>query len=202
MPLLLRTEVVAIEGRDWVQAVVIRSAEGERRIETDGVIVTGQFRPEAALLRVSHIRVDRRTGGPEVDQFGRCSDPSYFAAGNLLRTVETAGWCWAEGRAVARSILFARAQGFQDEPGRSAQLDGDALAWVMPQRLAASDGRNAAFPTIQLRARRAARGRLVLVAEETEIFGRATSLVPERRLAVPLPPDVSTVRVSFSESAD
>jgi NADPH-dependent 2,4-dienoyl-CoA reductase/sulfur reductase-like enzyme len=202
VPLLLRTEIVAIEGRDWVESVVVRSPEGERRIETDGVIVTGKFRPEAALAWASHLRVDPRTGGPEVDQFGRCSDPSYLAAGNLLRTVETAGRCWAEGRAVARSILLARAHKLPEGPGSSVQLDGDALAWVMPQRLARSDGAHAALPKLQLRARRAARGRLALSADGHEISGGAADLLPERRLELPLPTAGSTFSVSFSEAAD
>lgn len=33
---------------------------------------------------------------PRIDQFGRCSDPAYFAAGNLLRPIETAGWSFRE----------------------------------------------------------------------------------------------------------
>ena len=202
MPLLLRSEIAAIEGRDRVTAVLIRSAEGERRIETDGVIVTGLFRPEAALLQASHIRVDPRTGGPEVDEFGRCSDPSYFAAGNLLRTIETAGWCWAEGRAVARSMLRARSHALPQGPGDPIDVQGDALAWVMPQRLAADHDKDAALAMLQLRAGRAARGRLALSVGGEEIFSRAVNLLPERRLSVPLPSNVSAVRVSFSEAAD
>ena len=76
----------------------------------DGVILTGEFTPESALLRMGHIEVDPATGGPVVDQYGRCSDPVYFAAGNLLRPVETAGWSWREGRAVA-AVLAADLDG-------------------------------------------------------------------------------------------
>src|SRR3546814_7294688 len=53
--------------------------------------------PEATLVRMGHLAFDPHSGGPVVDQFGRCSDPAYFAAGNLLRPVETAGWSWREG---------------------------------------------------------------------------------------------------------
>ncbi len=107
VPLRLGTELRAIEGRERVEAVVVRGPGEEERIEADGGVVTGLFRPEAALLAASHPCLDPRTGGPEVDEFGRCSDPAFFAAGNLLRTVETAGW-WSEGRAVADAMLRAR----------------------------------------------------------------------------------------------
>jgi hypothetical protein len=201
VPLLLRTEVVAIEGREWVEAVVVRSAEGERRLDADGVIITGLFRPEAALLRASHIRVDSRTGGPEVDEFGRCSDPCYFAAGNLLRTVETAGWCWAEGRAVARAMLRARSHRLPEGPGQPVELAGEALAWVMPQRLAGG-GADRALPALQLRARYAAQGRIAVTTPGQEIFSRAVRLLPERRLLAPVPGDASGLRVSFVETPD
>src|SRR5581483_1337469 len=64
---------------------------------------TGQFRPENALLANSPVAIDRGTLGPSIDQYWRSSDPAYFAAGNLLRGIETAGQCWREGRAAARA---------------------------------------------------------------------------------------------------
>ncbi len=198
VPLLTQTEVIAVEGRDWVEAVFLRGPQGERRIEADGLLVTGCFRPEAALLVGSHLTLDSRTGGPEVDEFGRCSDPAFFAAGNLLRTVETAGWCWAEGCAVAHAMLRARVGDLPWGPGLRLDLSGEALAWVVPQRLA-GDGRQAALPQLQLRARRAARGRLSLRLAGQEIAGRNLCLRPERRILLPLPGDRMVGTVTFEE---
>ena len=103
---------------------------------------------------------------------------------------------------MARSILRARSRGLPEGPGHPVDLEGDALAWVMPQRLAANGDKEAALAKLQLRARHAARGRLAVTALGNEIFGRAVSILPERRLSVPLPSDGSAVRVSFSEAAD
>lgn len=200
VPLLYWTEIVAIEGREHVEAVVLHGLEGERRIETDGVVVTGRFQPEAALLAESHLVTDLRTGGPEVDEFGRCSDPSFFAAGNLLRSIETAGWCWTEGQAVAGAILRARTGSLPNGPGVRVDLEGEALAWVVPQRLA-GDGHNAALPTLQLRVRRPARGRLRLDADGREVAARDATILPERRLTVPLPPFASSLTLSFAEES-
>ena len=47
--------------------------------------------------------MDPGSRGPSIDQYGRCSDPAYFAAGNVLRAVETAGWSYAEGVGVGRN---------------------------------------------------------------------------------------------------
>ena len=49
---------------------------GAATIACDGVLLTGCFVPEAALVRASHLVLDPGSGGPAVDQFGRCSDPT------------------------------------------------------------------------------------------------------------------------------
>lgn len=198
VPLLLSTVLAAIEGRDHVEAVLLRGPGGERRVETDGVILTGRFRPEAALIRASHLRWDPRAGGPEVDEYGRCSDPAFFAAGNLLRTVETAGHCWSEGRAVARAILAARAGRLPPGPGRPVRLEGGALAWVVPQRLAGEA--DAALAALQIGLARPARGRLVLRAAGAERAVREGRLLPERRMRLPLPPAGLEATVALEET--
>ena len=184
VPLLLRTDVVAVEGRERVEAVALRGPGGERRLEADGLLATGLFRPEAALLAGSHLRLDPATGGPEVDEFGRCSDHAFFAAGNLLRTVETAGWCWAEGRAVARAML--RADALPSGPGQRVAVEGDAIRWALPQRLVG--GSEPALPALQIHAAREGRARLSIRAGGREVAARAGAWRPERRLLLPLPP--------------
>lgn len=198
VPLLLSTDLLAIEGREHVEAVLLHGPWGERRVKTDGVILTGRFRPEAALIRASHLRWDPRAGGPEVDEYGRCSDPAFFAAGNLLRTVETAGHCWSEGRAVARAILAARAGRLPAGPGRPVSLEGEALAWVVPQRLAGEA--DAALGALQIGLARPARGRIVLRAAGAERAVREGRLLPERRLRLPLPPAGIDATVALEET--
>ena len=83
-------------------------AAGRRRrratIACDGVLLTGCFVPEAALVRAGHLELDPGSGGPVIDQFGRCSDPTWFAAGNVLRPVETAGWSFREGQRIGACV--------------------------------------------------------------------------------------------------
>jgi len=57
-----------IVGGDTVEAIEFNDANGKfQRIETDGIIVSGRFRPESTLLRESHLEVDANTGGPISD---------------------------------------------------------------------------------------------------------------------------------------
>ena len=127
VPLFLNSRIIKILGKERVHAVQITDKHGNiREMACDGVLFTGQFTPESILARMSHIELDYETGSPVVDQFGRCSDPVYYAAGNVLQyhpdsdkaaaaplyytadnrplPVDVAGKCWNEGRLTAQWI--------------------------------------------------------------------------------------------------
>lgn len=186
VPLHLRTSLLAVEGEARVRAVILRHSDcSEERLETDGLILTGAFRPEASLVRSSHLAFDPATGGPEVDEYGRCSDPCYFAAGNLLRPVETAGWSWTEGVAVAAAMRRALDGGLPGGPGLRLRMTGDALRYAMPQRIAGGDA--PALTHLQIRLDRPARGELSLHAGGLLLARRRIDGLPERRILLPLP---------------
>jgi hypothetical protein len=166
----------------------VETATGaSRRIEADGVIVTGGFVPEATLLAGSHLERDPRTGGPVVDEFGRCTDPAVFAAGNLLRPVETAGWSWAEGRRAGAAIAESLAGRLPDPAGAvTVTVGGEPLRYVVPQRHVGGGDPATRHDVFQLRVTRRASGRLSLRADDREIWSKRVSSLPERRITVPL----------------
>ncbi|MDK3019084.1 NAD(P)/FAD-dependent oxidoreductase [Pseudodonghicola flavimaris] len=182
VPLWRDTRLLAIHGQSQVESVTVETGGNTRRIACDGVIVTGGFRPENALLRAAGLAVDPGSLGPVIDQYGRLSDPAYFAAGNLLRGIETAGWCGREGRRVARAIAQALA-GQLPDPALSRPLacETDAVAFALPQRLSPG-GPAPAFDRLQLRLRRPYRGDIALNGARFHIASR-----PERRILRKLP---------------
>src|SRR3546814_10936179 len=95
IPLHLGTDLVAIHGTRRVEGVTLRRADGtESTLETDGVIVTGGFTPDATLDRLGPRALHPASGVPVIDHFGRFPDPAFFATANLSRPVEAAGGCW------------------------------------------------------------------------------------------------------------
>ncbi|KEJ89824.1 NAD(P)/FAD-dependent oxidoreductase [Sulfitobacter donghicola] len=103
--LLTQTRLVQINGDKTVEGVTIAGPDGQtKQIACDGVILSGDFTPEAALARSGHLEIDLATGGPHVDQWSQCSDPTYFATGNLLPPIKTAGKSWAEGRKIGQQV--------------------------------------------------------------------------------------------------
>jgi NADPH-dependent 2,4-dienoyl-CoA reductase/sulfur reductase-like enzyme len=202
VPVMTSTALVAIHGKTKVEAVEIEQAGKRRRIDCDGVVFTGQFRPETAVLATSHLAIDSGTGGPMIDQYWRASDPAYFAAGNLLRPVETAGVAFAEGRAVAESIAAALA-GKLPEAGRMIALNAPApLAYFYPQRITLPLGPVSPL-LMKARIQRRTKGRLRLLANGRELWSRSMTALPERRLSVPvdrLPRgEVEDIAVDFIE---
>jgi thioredoxin reductase len=186
VPVRLRTDIAAIHGRTRVEGVTLATPWGAEDIATDGVIVSGGFRPDAALLRGSHLEVDAASGGPAIDGWGRLSDPAYFAAGNILRGVETAGWCWAEGRRTARAMAAALDGRLPAPGGAWINLTHRALQLSVPQRLGAG-GPDMAHDRLQVRLSAPVRGTLLLQRDGQTLASVKLNSRPERRISLPLP---------------
>jgi thioredoxin reductase len=186
VPVLLNTGLLRILGHAQVEGVEIDRGHGPERLDCDGVVFTGRFRPENALLAGSHLAVDPGTQGPVIDQFWRCSDPAFFAAGNLLRGIETAGRCWREGRAAARAIAAMLQGKLPDGDSIPVQAAG-ALSYVYPQRLVPEDPIDAELLFFG-RARAATKGAIVLRGDDAVIWSRKIDALPERRIPWPVSP--------------
>ncbi|HHL19990.1 MAG TPA: FAD-dependent oxidoreductase [Aliiroseovarius sp.] len=187
IPLLTGTRVLEILGESTVSGLRVAGPDGaERVLDCDGVVLSGQFTPESALARCGHLAVDPATGGPVVDQWGRATDPAYFVTGNLLRPVETAGWSWAEGQRTGGWVARDLAGGLaKPEATLELEVTGDALKYVMPQRLVLP-GAASAMTHLQFRVTRPVRGALVAIGKPGVVWQRKIHARPERRLLVPV----------------
>jgi thioredoxin reductase len=57
VPIHLQSDIAAIHGRTRVEGVTLATPAGPLDLPADGVIVSGGFRPDAALLRGSRWRL-------------------------------------------------------------------------------------------------------------------------------------------------
>lgn len=187
IPIRFGAKNLRILGNRTVEAVEYQDPNGgTQTIQTDGVIVTGQFRPESALLRASHLALDPGTGGPSIDQFGRASDPSYFCTGNLLRPVETSAWCWHEGVATASRVAQDLRAPIGDCKSIPIGISSPSIRFAVPQRLSQTDAPGA-MEMMQIRLTQPSSGYLCLSSAGNEIWGDYFQSRPERRLLAPLP---------------
>ncbi len=182
----LNTRLVGIQGDKTVAAVEVEDAAGVRReIACDGVILSGQFTPESTLARMGHLAVDPATGGPVVDQFGRCSDPAYFATGNLLRPVETAGWSWNEGCQTGQRVVDDLDGGLVEAVETvSINVAGPLIKYAMPQCLAV--GQTGGMGALQLRFDGDAKGQVVGESGGKTVGRWPVNTRKERRVLLPI----------------
>jgi len=197
IPVRKGAELVDIRGATRVEAVSIRRNGRVSPIVCDGVLLTGQFTPEASLCRQSPLGVDAGSAGPAIDQDGRTANPIYFAAGNVLRGLDTGGWCFREGRAVGAAIAEDLAA--NRNPGEAVPVTfDDPVKLVVPGLLRRDGLFNPALRDFQLRVIRRVRGRLSLFLDGREVWHRRGVWMPERRILVPIPPDaLRAERVHF-----
>ena len=135
VPVLGHADVVRIEGRERVEAVVVRdrSTRAETRLACDTVVTTGDWIPDHELARSGGLELDRGTLGPAVDASLRTSAPGVFAVGNLLHPVETADVAALDGVHVVATVHdWLETGGLR----RGVRVTGQApLRWVSPQYL-------------------------------------------------------------------
>jgi len=135
-PILTKTQVSNIFGRPRLEAIEITDVEtGKTRlIECDTVVFTGDWIPENELARRGDVETRKPSLGPQVDSLLRTSQVGVFAAGNLLRGVETADWAAFEGRGAARSIDRYLENGSWSSDRLGIQPEAP-LAWIYPNVL-------------------------------------------------------------------
>jgi hypothetical protein len=103
-------------------------------VDCDTVVFTGDWIPENDLARTGEVDTLKPSLGPQVDGVFRTSRPGVFAAGNLLRGVETADWAAIEGRAAARSM--ARWLDHAEWSANRLEVQAEApIGWVCPSVL-------------------------------------------------------------------
>ena len=203
---LMDTELTRIEGTERISGVVLRHASGrEERLACDGIVFSGRFVSEATLARMGHIEVDPASGGPVADQFGRCSDPYYFSAGNMLHPADSAGRCWREGVETAEHIARSL-QGDLPAPDSATRIRPAApvIRYAVPQRLV-PDRRPMAEVPVRVCFSGEARGTLLLRDGESGILSQRTRALPEKQVILRvsqrmLRPDRDTLDLGFRES--
>lgn len=189
VPIHLSSTVEDIRGAERVESVALRGPSGQRSIDCDTVIFSGDFIPDAALLPGSGIDLAAATSGPSVDQYGRTSETGIFAAGNVLRAVESSGRAAIEGARVGANAA-AFLQGQLAWPRNTARIRlGEGLSYVVPQRWASSDGHGGALRALPVSLRASAdirRGRLCLSDDGRDVWtGGVAKILRHRRLSLP-----------------
>jgi hypothetical protein len=192
VPVHLNTSIVKILGQQRVSGVKVRDTNTgkTRTLECDGLVFSGQFIAESSLMRSSHLQTDPQTGNPVIDQYGRCSDPDFFATGNMTHPVETAGYCWTDGVQTAHHI-YSSLSGLLDREDRRITISvaSPQIKYIVPQLLAlpGDNSAQAGMKNLRLRFKEPSHGRLSMQTDSSELVAKSVHALRERRVELPLP---------------
>lgn len=190
IPFHAQTRLVEILGQGRVEAVMLQTGGTVRKLACDGVLFTGQFVPETALLQNMDDGVPQGGAGALIDQDGRLDNPRHFAAGNVLRGIETGGWAFREGRAVGHAV----AQDLLSPPVAIAGVQvryAPPIKLVVPGLIRPGFLGPPAFSRFQLRVSRPVRGVISLQLDGVAVWQKQGQWLPERRILVPIPHQAS-----------
>ncbi|MFF7178509.1 FAD-dependent oxidoreductase [Streptomyces sp. NPDC008121] len=180
-PLLTGATVTEILGRGRLTGVGVAYDDGRRgTVRCDTAVFTGDWIPEHELARTGGVPLDPATRGPAVDGSFRTATTGVFAAGDVLRGVESAATAAAEGRAAAEAVL-RRLAGEPWSTGGVPVVAESPLRWVLPHRIAGPLP-NRTPDGSDRRAGDGAATRPVLVRAETSLESPVFRVVQDGRL--------------------
>ncbi len=105
VPIYTSSKLISINTEDKeVKSVTVSKNGKEESIECDGVIFSGNFIPESALLHKYLKDFNLQNKSLNTTQCFQTSDERFFLAGNVIRGALTAFNCYFEGKKAAQNI--------------------------------------------------------------------------------------------------
>lgn len=113
IPLYLSHTVVAVEGDERVEAVIIAKVDDDgnpieaskTRVACDGLILSVGLIPENEIAEMLGVALDSRTGGPVVNTAQETSVPGVFVCGNALKVYDLVDHVSESGEIAGNSAV-------------------------------------------------------------------------------------------------
>ncbi len=151
IPLYLSHSVTRIHGKDRVERVTVSQfdhagapvAGSAFDLDCDTLLLSVGLIPENELSRRAGVVLDGRTSGAEVGSTYMTNVPGIFSCGNVLHIHDLADWAAEEGEraGVAAAAYVHGASSVESIEDSVPVHAGDAVRYVVPQRIAPADGR-------------------------------------------------------------
>lgn len=143
IPLLLNHTVAEIHGDMRVEGVTLVKVDSELNpvqgteqfVECDTLLLSVGLIPENELSKMAGITIDRRTGGPFVNEFLETNLAGIFSCGNVLHVNDVVDNVSSEGEIAARGA-FSRITGKIPQRKKMIFLEGDAsIGQIVPHAI-------------------------------------------------------------------
>jgi len=105
IPVKTDIKIIAIEGKNKIiKGVKISKNGNEEFLECDGVIFSGEFTPESAIMQTSFDTFNYINNSLHVTQNFQTLYKNFYVVGNALRGALAAYKCYFEGKSAAKDI--------------------------------------------------------------------------------------------------
>ena len=102
---LTSTQIIKIEGLNGkIDGITIQKDGIEETIECDGIIFSGEFTPESAILQESFEEFNYTNNSAFITHNFQTHNKNIFLAGNVIRGALAAFKCFKEGKNVASAV--------------------------------------------------------------------------------------------------
>jgi len=131
IPVKTGIKIIAIEGKDKnVEGVRISKDGKEEFIKCDGVIFSGTFTPQSAIMQTSFDKFNHTNNSLHVTQNFQTYNEDFFVVGNALRGALAGYKCYFEGKSVAQHVHKALVE---DEKPNYIEIQADEhIQWYSP----------------------------------------------------------------------
>jgi len=130
-PVKTGIKILSIEGKDKnIEGIRISKDGVEEFIECDGVIFSGDFTPESAIMQTSFDTFNHTNNSLHVTQNFQTYNEDFFVVGNALRGALAGYKCYFEGKSVAQSVHQALSE---NENPKYIEIHADEnIQWYSP----------------------------------------------------------------------
>lgn len=143
IPLHLSHTITGIRGDKRVEAVVVQQVDEnrmpvpgtEREVPCDTVLLSVGLIPENELSRHAGIKIDGKTGGPEVFENMETSIPGIFACGNVAHVHDLVDFVTIESQKAGKAAAFyCKEEGKEDEALITVE-NAEGVSYAVPQKI-------------------------------------------------------------------
>lgn len=142
IPLMLQHTIVKINGKDRVESVVVVETDENKRpipgtektYECDTVLLSVGLIPENELSNNIGIKMDRKTGGPIVDNYMETSVEGVFACGNVLHVHDIVDFVTEESEKAAIGAVDYVKNG-KNRREFIETVPGKGVYYIVPQKI-------------------------------------------------------------------
>lgn len=143
IPLKLNYTITRINGKKRVESVVVQKVDAnlnpipktEEEIRCDTVLFSVGLIPENELSKEMGIPLDKRTGGPIVNEVREAEISGVFACGNVLQVHDLVDYVTEEGEIAGKAIASYLSGGLKRRKKPVSLVAGENINYVLPQKI-------------------------------------------------------------------